>query len=144
MALGFHRIAPYYYYPGFHEPGSCITLGINKDLWQDLSKIEQEVIISVAESEYNRSLAEYNFRNGEFLRTLETEFKITPRPLSNEILMEIGRVSNQVMQEIAAGDELSGRVYKSYMDFRKLSIEWRRVSETAYLDARKLDFPYGS
>jgi TRAP-type mannitol/chloroaromatic compound transport system substrate-binding protein len=144
MALGFHRIAPYYYYPGFHEPGSSITLGINKDLWQDLTPVQQEIITAVSESEYNRSLAEYNFRNGEFLRTLETEQKITPRPLSNEILMEIGRISNEVMKEIGAGDELSGRVYKSYLEFRKLSIEMRRVGETAFLDARKLDFPYGT
>ena len=144
MALGFHTIANYYYYPGFHEPGSSITLGVNKDVWESFTPVQQEIITAISESEYNRSLAEYNFRNGEYLKILETENHITPRPLSNDILMEIGRVSNEVMKEIAAGDELSGRVYKSYMDFRTLSIEWRRVAETAYLEARKLNFPYGT
>jgi TRAP-type mannitol/chloroaromatic compound transport system substrate-binding protein len=144
MALGFHRIASYYYYPGFHEPGSSITLGINKDVWGSFTPVQQEIITAISESEYNRSLAEYNMRNGEYLKILETENNITPRKLSDDILKEIGRVSNEVTKEIAAGDELSGRVYQSYMDFRKLSIEWRRVSETAYLDARRLDFPYGT
>jgi len=144
MALGFHTIANYYYYPGFHEPGSSITLGVNKDVWESFSPVQQEIITAISESEYNRSLAEYNFRNGEYLKILETQNHIVPRKLSDDILEEIGRVSNEVMKEIAAGDELSGRVYKSYMDFRKLSIEWRRVAETAYLEARKLDFPYGT
>jgi len=143
MAFGFYRIAPYYYYPGFHEPGSCITLGMNKDVWESLTPQQQEIFTAISESEYNRSLAEYNMRNGQYLKILEKDHNITPRPLSNEILMEIGKVSNQVMHEIAAGDELSGRVYKSYMDFRELSIAWRGVAETAYLEARKLDFPYG-
>ena len=119
-------------------------MGLNKDVWESLTPQQQEIFTAVSESEYNRSLAEYNMRNGEYLKILEEDHNITPRPLSNEILMEIGKVSNQVMQEIAAGDELSGRVYKSYMDFRKLSIAWRGVSETAYLEARKLDFPYGT
>ena len=39
MALGFHTIASYYYYPGFHEPGSSITLGVNKDVWESFSPV---------------------------------------------------------------------------------------------------------
>ncbi len=37
MDLGLHKVADYYYYPGFHEPGSSCTLGINKTLWDGLT-----------------------------------------------------------------------------------------------------------
>ena len=32
-ALGLDKAADYYYYPGFHEPGTSSTLGVNKKLW---------------------------------------------------------------------------------------------------------------
>src|SRR6516164_10801935 len=34
MALGLHQAAGYYYYPGFHEPGTAQTLGINRRVWE--------------------------------------------------------------------------------------------------------------
>ena len=34
MAIGLHKAARYYYYPGFHEPGTAQTLGINKRVWE--------------------------------------------------------------------------------------------------------------
>jgi Bacterial extracellular solute-binding protein, family 7 len=35
-ALGLHTAAGYYYYPGFHEPGTNIAVGINKGVWGEL------------------------------------------------------------------------------------------------------------
>ena len=32
-ALGLHKAAKYYYYPGFHEPGAALSLSVNKKLW---------------------------------------------------------------------------------------------------------------
>jgi TRAP-type mannitol/chloroaromatic compound transport system substrate-binding protein len=29
LALGLHQVAGYYYYPGFHEPGTGSGVGIN-------------------------------------------------------------------------------------------------------------------
>src|SRR5438094_4882159 len=33
MALGLHKAAGYYYYPGFHEPGTATAVGINRGVW---------------------------------------------------------------------------------------------------------------
>jgi TRAP-type mannitol/chloroaromatic compound transport system substrate-binding protein len=38
--LGLHKAADYYYYPGFHEPGGNLTLGVNKTLWDGLTPSE--------------------------------------------------------------------------------------------------------
>lgn len=32
--LGLDKAADYYYYPGFHEPGTNMTLGISETLWE--------------------------------------------------------------------------------------------------------------
>ena len=36
MSIGLHKAVGYYYYPGFHEPGSGFSLGINKRVWEIL------------------------------------------------------------------------------------------------------------
>ena len=48
MALGLHKAAGYYYYPGFHEPGTGITLGINKGVWESFDASDRRVIEAVA------------------------------------------------------------------------------------------------
>ena len=43
LAFGFHQVAKYYYYPGWHEPGPVLELIVNKDAYatlpEDLSLI---------------------------------------------------------------------------------------------------------
>ncbi len=46
MAMGIDKVADYYYCPGFHEPGTNITLGINKALWDGRSQSERALIES--------------------------------------------------------------------------------------------------
>jgi len=51
IALGLDKAADYYYYPGFHEPGTNFTLGINKTLWDGLSASECVIIEAAAQAE---------------------------------------------------------------------------------------------
>src|SRR5947209_16642573 len=43
MAMGLHKVAGYYYYPGFHEPSAGQTLGINKRVWESFDTSERQV-----------------------------------------------------------------------------------------------------
>ena len=42
--LKFYEAAKYYYYPGMHEPGGYVALGMNKSWWSGLSKTDQLLI----------------------------------------------------------------------------------------------------
>ncbi|MEM8798581.1 MAG: TRAP transporter substrate-binding protein [Pseudomonadota bacterium] len=48
LAFGFHRIAKYYYYPGFHEPGTALSVGFNKDVWEGLTKAQKAIMKAAA------------------------------------------------------------------------------------------------
>jgi TRAP-type mannitol/chloroaromatic compound transport system substrate-binding protein len=63
MAMGLHKAAAYYYYPGFHEPGFSQSLGINKRLWESLDASDRQLIETVAAAEYTHALAEFNANN---------------------------------------------------------------------------------
>ena len=48
MAMGLHTAARYYYYPGFHEPGTGQSLGINKGVWESLDASDRHTMETVA------------------------------------------------------------------------------------------------
>jgi len=143
MALGLHEAAKYYYYPGFHEPGTAFALGVNKTLWDGLSPDDQNAIATAAAAENVRLLAEFDANNTGALDTLVKEHGVQVRRFDDAILQAFGKVSGEVVAEIGASDPLTQRVYESFMKFRQAIIRWTDISERAYLNARALDFPYG-
>ena len=70
MALGLHKAAKYYYYPGFHEPGAAVSLAVNKKLWDSLGSTEKSIIEAAAAVENTRSLAEFTAGNAIALEQL--------------------------------------------------------------------------
>ena len=70
MVLGLHKVSKYYYYPGFHEPGTVLSTGINKQLWDKLTAEDRNLISTVAMAEYTNSLAEFNANNAKSLQEL--------------------------------------------------------------------------
>ena len=46
--LGFNKVAPFYYYPGWWEGGPMLHFFINKDKWDELPKSYQAIITAAA------------------------------------------------------------------------------------------------
>ena len=44
MAAGLHKAVNYYYYPGFHEPGTGEMLGVNLGVWESLNDSDRRLI----------------------------------------------------------------------------------------------------
>lgn len=138
LAMGLQNVAPYYYYPGFHEPGTGITLGINKRVWESLDLGIRRVIEEATAAEYARSLAEFNAKNAMSLRKLRAQGTIKILKFDDSILKELYRVSKDVVAEFSAGDELSKKVYASYQQFLPSIIDWSDVAEGSILNSRRL------
>jgi TRAP-type mannitol/chloroaromatic compound transport system substrate-binding protein len=83
--LGFSKVAPYYYYPGFWEGGPSIHLFVNQAKWRELPKAYQAILTTASGYANNDMLAKYDARNPAALRRLlgaGTQL----RPFSQEIL----------------------------------------------------------
>ena len=143
LAFGFHKIAKYYYYPGFHEPGPILSVGFNMDVWNSLSKAKQETLRLACAAENSISLAEFNSRNATALDALVNIHKVDIRSFSEEILKKVGELSGTVVAEAGNEDEFTRKVYKSFLTARKKGNAWYRISDQAYQDARNLPFDYG-
>ncbi len=143
LAFGFYKVTKYYYWPGFHEPGTVLSFGLNKGVWDSLSANEQSLIESCAAAENDIVLAEFNAKNSDALATLVNEHGVQVRRMPNDILNAIGEKSGDVVAEAAAEDPLTQKVYDSFIKFRGKAIAYSKLSDQAYWQARLLPFKYG-
>jgi len=137
IALGFYREAPHYYAPGFHEPGASLAVGINLDLWNSLNKTEQAIFSTAAQHANNMSLGEYTHQNGVALKTLKDVHGITPKFFSDEIMSEIGRISEDVVADVGTENALAQKIYQSYKTSRDNSAKWTEMSDGRFIRARE-------
>lgn len=137
LALGFHQLARYYYSSGFHEPGAGLATGINLEVWNDLTTAQQETIRTVCAAENEYTLSEFNYQNSVALKTLINRHNIEVRQFTPEIMTVLQKTSQQVMNEIAASDPFTTKVYASQRAAADLLAVWKNASLIPYLDARR-------
>ncbi|EGV52927.1 TRAP transporter substrate-binding protein [endosymbiont of Riftia pachyptila] len=136
LAFGLFKAAKYYYYPGFHEPGTTLEAIINKEALQTLPKDLQSIVLNACKVVNQEMLAEYTARNPAALRTLVEKHKVDIRSYPDDVLATLRRYSEEVVTELAAKDAFSKKVFDSYSAFLKGSREWGGISNLSYLMAR--------
>ena len=140
LAFGLHQAAQYYYWPGWHEPGTALECMVNKQALEALPADLQAVVKYACQAANDDMLSEFTARNSQALKTLVDEHGVQLRRFSDELLAQIGKVSAEVVAEVASQDPFSSRVYSSFDAFRKNSIAYTHISEEAYTQARALTF----
>ena len=138
LAFGFYSIVKNYYYPGIHEPGTALSLGLNLDIWNDMSATEKAWVEAAAAAENDIMLAEFNANNARALDTLVTEHGVKLHKFNDDILRTLGQVSAEVVAEAGAHDELSSQIYDSFSTARSGSMRWGNIAEKAFMEARNL------
>jgi len=136
MAFGFHQIAKYYYYPGWHEPGPTLELIVNKQAYESLPEDLQTMIEAASRVINQDMLDEYTARNNAALKTLINEHGVDVRPLPQEVLVELKRLSDEVLAENMEKDPMFKKVYESQRAFQAASVNYHKISEQAYYNVR--------
>jgi TRAP-type mannitol/chloroaromatic compound transport system substrate-binding protein len=137
LALGLHEVARYYYYPGWHEPGSMLELIVNRDAFEALPPDLQAIVTQAARAMNQEMLDEFTARNNAALRELIDRHGVQLRRLPDDVLQALWRHSEEAMQQLVAGDPLAAKVYHSYRAFYDGVRAWHRISEQAYINARE-------
>ena len=84
--MGFYKAAKYYYYPGWHEPGTAIELVVNKTAFDQLPKDLQSIVRSAAARSNLWSLCEFESKNNTYMRTLIDKHHVQLRKFPDEVL----------------------------------------------------------
>lgn len=138
LALGLHEVAKYYYYPGWHEPGSTLEIIINKQAYESLPADLQAMVRAAAASANQDLLDEYTARNNAALQDMVDNHGVQLRRLPDDVLLKLKQTSEIVLEEYAAADPMAGKVYRSFKAFRDNVTEYHHISEQAYINARDL------
>ena len=130
--MGFHKIAKYYYYPGWHEPGSAVELTVNKTAFEGLPENLQEIIRSAAYRANLWMLSTFEAKNNEYLQKILDEKGVEVRKFPDSVLDTLKKYSQEVIEELTSSDAMSKKVYDSFFTFRKNIKKWSDISERIY------------
>ena len=136
MTFGLHKVAKYYYYPGWQEPGAMLELMINKEKWDALPEDLQAIVKSAAEAENQHIYDEFTARNAEALKQLVNEHGVQLRRLPDEVLEALEKTSQEAVEDLVAGNEQARRIYESYRGFRDSVMPYIAVAEQSALNVR--------
>ncbi len=137
LAFGLHKVARYYYYPGWHEPGTTIECFVNRAAFDQLPPDLRAVVRRACEAANQDMLADYTARNFGALRVLRDEHGVHLRAFPADVLARFRELSAEVVEEVAGANDLARRTYASYREFLAGVGGWNRISEEAYFDVRR-------
>jgi TRAP-type mannitol/chloroaromatic compound transport system substrate-binding protein len=129
--LGFYKVAPHYYYPGWWEGGPMLLSYVNLDKWNALPKFYQSVLEQAGHYANNWMMAKYDQANPAALRKLlagGTKLHAFPP----DVMEASYKAAKELHSEIAATNPDFKKVYGSLTDFSNASYSWFQVAEVGY------------
>ena len=129
--LGFNKVAPYYYYPGWWEGGTANHFMINQAKWNELPKAYQGVIAAAAGLANVEETARYDARNPAALKRLIAA-GTQLRPFPQAVMEACLKASNEVNAETAASNAEYKKVLDSMQAFRNDEYLWWQVAEYTF------------
>ncbi len=134
MKLGLHKTARYYYYPGWHEPGTTQGFGFNKKAYEALPVDLRRILDHAAAAVQVYGLTDYHAKNAIALERLKTEFKgqVEVLQLPVPVLGDLKKLSAEVIREQSEKTPMARKVHASFTKFQALVGPSDHVAEGAY------------
>jgi TRAP-type mannitol/chloroaromatic compound transport system substrate-binding protein len=129
--LGFHKVAKYYYYPGWWEPGPHLSYYVGQQAWDELPALYKEAFAAAAVESATVMQAMYDHKNPAALVRL-LEQGVQPRVFSDDIMRAAREVAFQAYEDHAAKDPSYRALYDAWSKFREDSFAWWGLAELAY------------
>ena len=116
--LGFHKIAKYNYFPGWHQPSTLFELLVNKDVWEGMSERAHAQIEAACLANITTSLAEGEATNYAAMVENTEKNGVTLKQWPQEMLDLFESTWNEVAGELAAEDEYFAEVWADLQEYR--------------------------
>jgi TRAP-type mannitol/chloroaromatic compound transport system substrate-binding protein len=129
--LGLHKVAKFYYYPGWWEGGAMLHVQVNKAKWEALPKGYQAILKAAAAQAHNFTVGRYDALNPVALKKILAS-GTQLRPFSESIMDACFKAANEVYTEISAKNEDFKKLWESVKAFRADQYLWLQVADNAY------------
>ncbi len=138
--LGFYKVAPHYYYPGWWEGGPQLDFFINNKAFDALSSENKAIVESAAAFAHVDMQAKYDARNPAALKQLVGN-KVKVLPFPKDVMDRAFKESMGVYEELRAKNPNWKKVYDDYDAFRRDQNLWFRFTEArfdSFMQSQKL------
>lgn len=125
--LGFQKVAPYYYYPGFWEGGPTVSFFLNKAKFEELPENYKSLLRTCCQAVDQNMLAKYDIKNPTALKELVGS-GAQLRSFSEDILTAAFEASNEVYAELSGENEWFKKQYEAMLQYRD---DWYLYAQTA-------------
>jgi len=124
IKLGFHQIAKFNYFPGWHQQVSVSEFLMNKGEWDKLDPAQQRIIqIALGESVMH-TYAETEAKNFGAMKEMQEKNGVEVRRWPDETLKEFEKAWFEVVEEESASDPLFKKIADHFYDFRAKYKVW--------------------
>ena len=138
--LGFNKVAPFYYYPGWWEGGPQLDFFINQKAFDALSAENKSIVQSAASHAHVHMQARYDALNpGALKQLVGSGTKL--RPFPQDVMNEAFKAAMSVYEELNTKNESWRKIYADYNKFRADQNLWFRFTEATFdrfMQAQKL------
>ncbi|MDZ4288883.1 MAG: TRAP transporter substrate-binding protein [Prosthecobacter sp.] len=138
--LGFNKVAPFYYYPGWWEGGPQLDAFVNKTAYDKLSNENKAILESAAAFAHTDMQAKYDAKNPEALKQLvAAKTKVLPFP--KDVMDEAFKQATELYAEISASNPDWKKIFEDWSAFRRDQNLWFRFTEMRFdqfMQAQKL------
>jgi TRAP-type mannitol/chloroaromatic compound transport system substrate-binding protein len=131
LKLGFNKVAPFYYYPGWWEGGPQLDLFVNNKAYDALSAEHKAILEAATTVAHVNIQARYDSHNPAALKQLVgsgTKLKAFPKDVMNFAYKQ----AMGLYEEIASKNENWKKVYTEWLKFRSEQNLWFRFTEAEF------------
>ena len=128
LRLGLNRAARYYYYPGWHEPGTELELLVNKTRWDSLPQDLQRIVEQAAAATGAWAHSAMAHRNGQALKELYQKKNVQVLPFPPAVLRQLRALTAETLLREAEQEPNFKRVLEAYEAFRKEYQSWHSLA----------------
>ena len=129
--IGVHRVAPFYYYPGFWEGGVQVDLLINKTAFNALSPEYKAIVHNAAAFAHTTLMARYDARNPAALKRLVAGgTRLMPFPRS--VMDAAFRAAHELYAELNDTNPRWKKIYDHQIAFRRDQVMWHGLAEASF------------
>ena len=129
--LGFNKVAPYYYYPGWWEGGAELEFFINKKAYDALSAENKAILRAAGAVAAREMTAKYDAQNPLALKRLVAN-KTQLKPFSKQIMDAGFKAAMEVFAEHEAKSPEFKKIHQDMRAFQRDQLMWTRFSEYRY------------
>ena len=131
LKLGFNKVAPNYYYPGWWEGGPQLDFFINNKAFEALTPEYKAIVEAAAAQAHSDMQAKYDARNPAALKQL-VGAGTKLRPFPKEVMNAAFKESMALYEELSAKNENWKKIYADYSKFRAEQNLWFRFTEATF------------